>query len=180
MNILDLIIAFILICFAISGLKKGLIHEAFYLASFIIGIYGALCFSDFIADWLKTIIDIGEEYISIVAFIITFVLFVFLIRMLGQTLSNIMEAIYLGFIDKIGGFIFGLLKGALILSIIILIMNVLGLTGFIDKSIRKTSPLYTYTEQIANILYKNQDVVKNSIDKGFDKIEDVIETSLTK
>lgn len=180
MNILDLIIGVILIFFAISGLKKGIIHETFYLASFIIGIYGALYFSGLVADWLATIINIGKEYISIVAFIITFLLFVFAIRLLGQAIGGIIEAINLGFIDKIGGALFGILKGALILSIIIMIFNVLGITGFIDKNVRNSSPLYTYTEQIANVLYKNQDVVKNSINKGFDKIEDVIETSLTK
>lgn len=180
MNILDIIIGFILICFAISGLRKGFIYESFHLASYIIGIYGALYFSDMVADWLSTIINIGFEYISVVAFIITFVLFAFAIRMLGQALNTIIEAMYLGLIDKIMGAAFGFLKGALILSIIIMIMNVLGITGFIDKDIRNSSPLYTYTEQIANTLYKNQDIVKKSIENSLERIEDIIETSLTK
>lgn len=180
MNILDLIIGVILILFALSGLRKGLIQEAFYLASFIIGIYGALFFSSMIGDWLSTVINIGTEYISIAAFIITFILFFLVVRLAGRALSSVIEAISLGFIDKIGGALFGILKGALLLSIIIMVMNVLGITGFIDKKVRNTSPLYTYTEQIANTLYKNQDIVKESIDNSFNKIENIIETSLTK
>ena len=66
MNILDLIIGIILVLFAISGLRKGLIIEAFYLASFIVGVYGAMYFSDVVAEWMYTLIDKGAEYVRIV------------------------------------------------------------------------------------------------------------------
>ena len=65
MNILDLIIGIILVLFAISGLRKGLIIEAFYLASFIVGVYGAMYFSDVVAEWMYTLIDKGAEYVSV-------------------------------------------------------------------------------------------------------------------
>ena len=125
MNVLDLIIGIILILFAISGLRKGLIIEAFYLASFIVGIYGAMYFSDWVASWLADFVDAALDYLTIIAFIITFVIFVVLTRFIGRLVSDFVSAIYLGFFDKIGGFLFGILKGGLILSVIILIMNIL-------------------------------------------------------
>lgn len=180
MNILDLIIGFILILFAIAGLRKGLIIEAFYLASFIVGIYGAMFFSDAVAGWMSGFIEVGTEYLAIIAFIVTFVLFVVLIRLLGRLFSGLVEAISLGFVDKIGGFFFGALKGALITSIIIMIMNIFGLTAFIGKDVRNGSVLYKYTESIANTLYKNHDVVRDSMQTSIDTIENIVETSLTK
>ena len=191
MNVLDLIIGIILILFALAGLRKGLIIEAFYLASFVAGVYGAMYFSEAVADWMSDFISVGEEYLTIVSFIVTFVLFVILIRFLGRILSGLLDAICLGFIDKIGGFIFGILKGALLVSIIIIVMNVFGLNDLINKNLRQSSPLYSCTESIANMLYEHhddfEDVIedaidrsKDKIDKGVDIIEDIVETSLTK
>jgi membrane protein required for colicin V production len=179
MNVLDLIIGVILLIFAIAGLRKGLIIEAFYLASFIVGIYGAMFFSDAVAAWMSDFVKADGDIIAIIAFILTFIGVMVLVRFLGRTISNLVEAICLGLIDKVGGFIFGLFKGALIVSILIMIMNVLGLSYVVDD-VKKDSLLYPQVEEIANVLYKNHDVVKESIDNSIEKIEDVIETSLTK
>mgnify|MGYP003479094351 CR=1 FL=1 len=157
MNVLDLIIGIILILFAIAGLRKGLIIEAFYLASFIVGIFGAMYFSDWVASWLAGFVD---------AFIITFVIFVVLTRFLGRIVSDLVSAIHLGFFDKIGGFLFGILKGGLILSVLILIMNVFGLTNLINANVKRTSILYPYVENVANILYKNHEVVRDSMKRS--------------
>ena len=179
MNVLDLIIGVILLIFAIAGLRKGLIIEAFYLASFIVGIYGAMFFSDAVAEWMSTFVKADGELVAIIAFILTFIAVMVLVRFLGRLMSGIVEAISLGLIDKIGGFVFGFFKGALIVSILIMVMNVLGLSSIVD-GVKKDSFLYPKVEEIANVLYKNHDVVKESIDNSIEKIENVIETSLTK
>ncbi len=179
MSILDLIIGVILLIFAFAGLRKGLIIEAFYLASYIIGIYGAMFFSDTVAAWMSGFIKNSNEIVAIVAFIITFIAVLVLVRFLGRLISSLVEAISLGFIDKIGGFAFGAMKGALIISIFILILNVLGFSSIMDE-IKTDSILYPRIENVANVLYKNHDVVKESIDDSLEKIENVIETSLTK
>ena len=169
MNVLDLIIGIILLLFAIAGLRKGLIIEAFYLASFIVGIYGAMYFSDVVADWMAGFVDVGKEYLAVIAFIVTFILFVVLIRFLGRLVSGLVDAISLGFLDKIGGFFFGIIKGALLTSIIIMVMNIFGLSSLIRKDIRKGSILYTYTESLANKLYKNHEVIKGSMSENLNQ-----------
>lgn len=179
MNVLDVIIGIILILFALAGLRKGLIIEAFYLASFIVGVYGAMFFSDAMAVWLSTFVKADGELIAIIAFVLTFIAVMILVRFLGRLISNIVEAVSLGIVDKIGGSIFGFFKGALIVSILIMTMNVLGLSSIVD-GVKKDSFLYPKIEGIANILYKNHDVVKESINNNIEKIENVIETSLTK
>lgn len=190
MNILDIIIGVVLLLFALAGLRKGLIIEAFYLASIIIGIYGAMFFSDAMSDWLSEVINVAPEYLALVAFIITFIIFLIIIRFLGRMISGLIEAIHLGFIDKIGGFVFGLIKGALLLSILIMTLNIFNIGELVDKDTRKNSALYTHVENIANTLYKNHELIEESMERSFDKgldffedgldkIEDVIETSLT-
>ena len=191
MNVLDLIIGIILVLFAITGLRKGLIIEAFYLASFLFGAYGAMHFSDAVADWMSDFINVSEDYLTIISFIVTFIIVLILVRLLGRVISRLLEAISLGFVDKIGGFIFGVLKGALLVSVIIMIMNVFGASDLINNDLRESSKLYTLTESIANTIYDNredlEDTVENALDKSMDKIEDkmdaienIVETSLTK
>ena len=191
MNVLDLIIGIILVLFAITGLRKGLIIEAFYLASFLFGAYGAMHFSDAVADWMSDFINVSEDYLTIISFIVTFIIVLILIRLLGRVISRLLEAISLGFVDKIGGFIFGVLKGALLVSVIIMIMNVFGASDLINNDLRESSKLYTLTESIANTIYDNredlEDKVENALDKSMDKIEDkmdaienIVEKSITK
>lgn len=166
MNVLDLIIGIILILFAIVGLRKGLIIEAFYLASFIVGIFGAMYFSDWVASWLSGFVDAALDYLTVIAFIITFVIFVVLTRFLGRLVSDLVSSVHLGFFDKVGGFLFGILKGGLILSVIILIMNVFGLTNLINTNLKRSSFLYPHIENIANMLYRNHEVVRDSMNRS--------------
>ena len=191
MNILDIIIGIVLLLFAFAGLRKGLIIEAFYLASIIIGLYGAMFFSDAMSNWLSEIINVEAQYLALVAFILTFILFMVLIRFVGRIISGLIEAIHLGLIDKIGGFIFGIVKGALLLSILIMVLNIFNISDAINNDTRRNSALYPRIENIANTLYKNHEVIEDSMQKSFnkgmdffedglDKVENVIETSLTK
>ena len=137
MNYLDVIIGLILLLFAYKGLKKGLIVEAFSLAAFLIGIYGAMYLSDITAKGLAKIIDAPQEIMTIIAFIITFIILAILVTFIGKLISKIVEALFLGFIDKIGGFVFGIVKGALLISILILVLNFFGLTDIVDNKILK-------------------------------------------
>ncbi len=179
MNYLDVIIGLILLLFAYKGLKKGLIVEAFSLAAFIIGIYGAMYLSDITAKGLSKIIDAPQEIMTIIAFIITFIILAILVTLIGKLISKIVEALFLGFIDKIGGFVFGMVKGALLVSILILVLNFFGLTDIVDNKTKKNSFLYRSTESIAYYLYDNYDVVNKTIEKnikkGIDTIEDFAE-----
>lgn len=168
MNVLDFIIGVILILFALAGLRKGVIIEVFYLASFIIGIYGAMLFSDLVAVWLSEWLKASTDILIIIAFILTFIAFLILIRWIGRMISRLIEAIHLGFIDKLGGLVFGILKGALILSVFIMLMNIFNLSDLIDKQTRKESVLYSSIEQIANTLYKNHYIIEDSINKSAD------------
>lgn len=191
MNVLDVIIGIVLVLFAITGLRKGLIVEAFYLASFLFGAYGAMHFSDAVADWMSDFLNVSEDYLTIISFIVTFIIVLVLVRFLGRIISRLLEAISLGFLDKIGGFIFGVLKGTLLVSVLVMVMNVFGASDLINDDLRKSSKLYTLTDSIANTIYDNredlEDRIEDALDKSMDKIdekmdaiENIVETSLTK
>ncbi len=52
MNYIDIILLILLAWGLISGLKNGLVHEVASLAALILGVVGAIHFSDFTSDLL--------------------------------------------------------------------------------------------------------------------------------
>ncbi len=179
MNYLDIIIGIILILFAIVGLRNGIIREAFSLAAFIGGIYGAMRLSDMVGHWLGKIINVSPEWMSVISFIIVFVALALLINWLGNWIAQLVESISLGFIDKIGGIVFGIAKGFLLVGVLILLLDFFGIKDVLNEETRKGSKLYKYSEDVATWIYDNKDGWINKIEEKFkdkdDDVEDLID-----
>jgi len=123
LNLLDIILVIPLLWFAYNGYKKGLIIEIASLAAFILGLYFAFYFSDVTANYLKQYFAINQEYMAVISFIVTFIVVLFAVLALGKILEKFIDILLLGFLNKLAGAAFGLLKGALFLSIIIFVIN---------------------------------------------------------
>ena len=160
MNYLDIIIAIVLLIFGLKGLRKGLIVEVVSLLAFGAGIYGAMHFSDFTAERLQDFMEIKPQYLNTIAFVLTFIILVVVVNLIGRLISKAIKSMNLGFFDKLGGFLFGVLKGVLLCSTFVLVLNNLQWTGIIKEEVRKDSFLYTYVEKTVPYLYKGFDLVK--------------------
>ena len=160
MNYLDIIIAIILLVFGIKGLRKGLIIEVVSLLAFGVGIYGAMHFSDFTAEHLQDFMEINPQYLNTIAFVLTFIIMVVVVNLIGRLISKLMKSLNLGFFDKLGGFLFGVLKGVLLCSTFVLVLNNLQWTGVIKEEVREESFLYKHVEETVPYLYKGFDLVK--------------------
>jgi len=123
MNYIDIILAILLALAAISGFRKGLVAEIASLAALILGIWGAIRFSYVTSDFLTGYFDISPQYLSIISFVVTFIVIVILVHIIGKATKKILEAVMLGFLNKLAGLIFGVLKAALILSIILVLFD---------------------------------------------------------
>lgn len=123
MNYIDIILGILLLIAAINGFRKGLIAEVASLAALILGIFGAIKFSYITSDFLVEKFDLQTDYLNIISFAVTFVVIVILIHLLGKIITKIADTIMLGFVNKMAGFIFGILRAALILSIVLVVFN---------------------------------------------------------
>ena len=68
---LDIALALPFLWAAIRGVRKGLIMEVTGLVALFLGAYAALFFSDLAAHWLDAEFAIGEAYLGITAFAVT-------------------------------------------------------------------------------------------------------------
>jgi len=156
MNTFDIIIAALLIFGFVRGLLKGLFVEVASLVALIAGIYGAIHFSYFVGNFLVNYVSWEERYITIVSFAITFAIIVLVIALLGKLLTKIADFAALGFLNKLLGGVFGVLKFGLILSIVLLVFAKLNDTiPFISDEQKEESILYKPVKNLAPTLFPN-------------------------
>lgn len=123
MILIDLILGVLLIFGLIKGFLNGLFVEVASLLALVLGVYGAINFSYYISDYINPKIPWNEQTMNIVAFSITFIIIVLAITIAGKALTKIADFAFLGMINKLLGGVFGLLKTALILSVLLLILT---------------------------------------------------------
>ena len=161
MNYLDIIIAIILFLFGFKGFRKGLIIEVVTLLAFAVGIYGAMHFSDFTAAHLQDFMEINPKYLNTIAFVLTFILLVVLVNLIGRWITNLVKAMNLSFWNKLGGFVFGVAKGVLLCSILVMVLNNFQLIGVVKPEVREQSKLYPFIEETVPYVYRGFDLVKD-------------------
>lgn len=123
MNWIDFIIIAVLAFGLIQGFIDGLIIEIAELVALVAGIWGAIRFSGWTAGRLNEWFDMQSSWTGIVAFAITFIVIMIAVYLLGKLIDSMLKAISLGFVVKTLGAIFGVLKMALILSVIFVFLN---------------------------------------------------------
>ncbi|TVR40285.1 MAG: CvpA family protein [Bacteroidia bacterium] len=149
MNILDLIIAVILVLGAIRGYQKGFFYEAATLAGLVAGVFIAILLASIAGNIVESLFEWNTQVIKIVVFILVFLLVVWLIRLLGALLTKLFKALMLGFVNRIAGFALGLIKWAIILAILFMVLEFID-SGqrVIPKEIQANSSLYSILESL--------------------------------
>ncbi len=123
MNYIDIILVILLLLAAVNGFRRGLISEVASLAALVLGVWGAIEFSYITSEFLTETMGWEPGHLNIISFIITFIAIVILVHLVGSSLSKLVEAAMLGWANRITGLVFGVLKTAFILSILLLVFN---------------------------------------------------------
>jgi membrane protein required for colicin V production len=170
MNYIDIIILIILGFSMVRGFINGLVIEIASLAALIFGIWGAIKFSSFTAYKLYEYFDMTGQYIGIISFIITFIIIVIVIHFLGMLIDKLMEAVALGFLMKLLGIVFALLKTTLILSVIFVILNSIDARRpFLPRQKIEGSMLFNPISDIAPALFPK--IGEGDLVHSFDRLK---------
>ncbi len=154
MQYIDIVIIGFLIYGVIRGIWDGLFVALASFVSLLLGIYLALKFSNVLQSILSDHVDWSPQTTQIVAFAVTFVLVVVGITILAKVFTKLASFASLGWINKIAGGFFGLLKTILILSIILNLFEKINLNHtFISKEILEKSICYTPIMELSQSIY---------------------------
>ena len=117
MNWLDIIIIIALIIPIFAGLRMGIIKAALSLAGLIVGVVLASNFYQELGGVLNFIAD--EKIANIVAFILILAVVMVIANVAAALLKYTAKAILLGWVDRLGGAVFGLFMGAIFMGAIL-------------------------------------------------------------
>ncbi|MBI9063393.1 MAG: CvpA family protein [Marinilabiliaceae bacterium] len=152
MNYFDIVIGVILILGLVKGFKNGLVIELAALAALVLGLLGAVHFSDITESYLAQYLE--SNYIGIIAFVITFVVIVIGVHLLARVIDKLIKAVALGPVNRITGALFSLLKYAFIISVLLAVVNGLERNfNFLPEEQKESSILYEPIASIAPFVF---------------------------
>lgn len=150
MNYFDVIIIVLLIWAAYRGFNRGLVVMVATFIALIAGLWGAIRFSGSVGEWLVNTMNVSSPYTHLVSFTITFIGIVILINIIAILLSRLLDAVALGFVNRLLGIVFGVLKMALLLSVFFIILNAFNKWhDFIPQDKIEKSLLYKPVSELA-------------------------------
>ncbi len=122
MNLLDYLLISILGFCLVRGIFRGLVKELSSIVGVLGGFYAAYTYYPRLAGPLSHWIA-NTGYLHIFSFLILFVVIYLLVSIAGVLIKHLMHIALLGWVDRLGGGVFGTVKGLLITTVLILILT---------------------------------------------------------
>ena len=123
MNILDVLIGIPLGWAMIKGFSRGFVYEITALLALILGIYIAINFSGYAADFMTNVLHWKGKSVWLASLLITFAVVVVGIKLLGQIMEKIAESLSMGPLNHVAGGLVAGFKSALMISMFIYLIN---------------------------------------------------------
>lgn len=151
---LDIVICIFLIIAAFKGYSNGFLKELASLVAIIAGAYGAFYFSEYLQGFIARIYNFSEEFLIVVSFAVTFLIIVIVINIIANILTKIADFAMLGFLNKLLGALFGVIKRILVIGVILMLLNIYGdRIALISEKNKEESVLYHPITAISIFLF---------------------------
>ena len=138
----------------ITGISKGFVAQLVSLVSLIAGVWAAFHFSKPLANWLGGFITLEPNIMNIVAFALCVILTVLLLNLAGKAITKLLQMAALGWANRLLGFLFAILKTALVLIVLIFIFEPLNdQFSLVKPEIIDSSVIYHTLDGLADKIF---------------------------
>lgn len=154
MNIIDIIILLCCVPAIFCGLSKGFIAQVAALVALVLGAWMSFHFSNVVVEWLKPVMDVSPAVLQAIAFTIILIGVFFALTLAGKMLEGIVKIVMLGWLNKLLGVVFALLKVVLVIGLFILLFD--SVTTALEIDCSKTiseSLFYTPIKDFADVFF---------------------------
>ncbi len=154
MNIIDIIILVCCIPALFHGFSKGFVSQAISLIALVLGVWLSFKFSVPFGDWLKSFADLPGTVLHIIAFALILTIVMLVLTLIGKAIEKVVKLAMLGWLNKLLGIVFALLKAVLIIGLVIIIFDAIyNLVPFVSSDTLNESVLYNPIKSIANTVF---------------------------
>ncbi len=159
MNLLDIAILIIVALMTVRGFFRGIVQEAATLLGMIVSFFLAALYYKDLASWLDRFLPNHQILLSFFCFVFLFILCIFLFNFLAILARGAIRLALLGWLDRTLGGLFGLIKGAVIIFVLVTILTVFyPKSGPLVKNSRFFPSILTFTEKLTSLIpYKIKD-----------------------
>ncbi|EAI9112178.1 CvpA family protein [Campylobacter jejuni] len=159
----------------LKGIINGLIKEIFGLLGIIGGVFIASKYATQAAEFIQSAfykIE-NQSLAGFAGFLAILIIFWIVCLLVGNFLSKLIKLSGLGFLDRIGGFIFGGAKIFLIFAILVFcVARIDFLNDKLDNFAKNSYTLNLLKEMGSFIM--NQPLTENSLDHANEKLQDIV------
>ena len=148
MNAFDIVVIVIISFCLIRGAFKGLIGEVSGIIGVVAAFYGAYTYYPMITVYAQKWIE-NTGVRNILAFFIIFCAILIVVGLVSLLIRKILNLVFLGWVDRTFGLVFGAAKGVLIVSVIFIMM-----TSFFPENSKflTTSKLSPYIAKVSEAM----------------------------
>ena len=177
---LDAVLAIPLLWMLYKGFTRGFIMEISRLIALLAGVYLAARFSTLLSQYIYKNTTITWEFLPIICFAVILIGVIVLVYFFGKVLEGAVKLVAMGWADKAAGAFFGLVRGAFLLSLLLLMMDRFSLLKeFEDSDTAKNAYLFQPIRSIAPFVMPildeiDRDTLMDRIDRTADEVEESI------
>ena len=152
-NYIDLAVVCLIVYSLVRGAYRGFFVEASSLLALVLGVFGALHFSNFTASLLANYIE--WDYLPLLAFALTFIGIIIGVAWIGKLLTKLAKAVLLGFLNRLLGALFGACKWLVICGVLVWILGQIDVFfSFLPETLKDNSLVFEPLEELGAYLFK--------------------------
>jgi membrane protein required for colicin V production len=121
-TIISIVIMVTILFFLIDGIRRGLMRQFFEVIGLFAAFVGAYAIGHYLAENFQSSARLSHQAILIVSSVVVFIVIVVVFHMIGLLFQKIVSVTVLGPVDRVGGAIFGALKGILFVSLVCVVV----------------------------------------------------------
>ncbi|MBI4764571.1 MAG: CvpA family protein [Deltaproteobacteria bacterium] len=153
MNLLDIAILIIVALMTIRGFFRGIVQEAATLLGLIASFFLSALYYKNLSVWLERFAPNHQIILSFFCFVFLFILCIFLFNFLAILARGAIRLALLGWLDRTLGGLFGLIKAAVILFVLVTMLTVIyPKSGPVVEGSRFFPSILTVTEKLSALI----------------------------
>lgn len=154
MNVLDIIL---LICFipaVIQGIRNGFIAQIISIAALILGVWASARFTPEVSSWLAQYITVSEQVMKVISFAAILITSFLILAVAGKFLEATFKLVMLGWLNRLLGAVFSLVKAGLVIGLVIMAFCSLNNTfNFVSEEVLNESVLFPPLKNLAYTVF---------------------------
>lgn len=176
MNYLDYIIIAFVAVFTFKGLFRGLIFEVVGFLAVILAFILATKYMSDAAKWVDDFLNVSPTVATILGFLLIFFAVILIFQVVAHFLHKVVQYSFLGWLEKLAGGMVGFLKGAVAISLIILLISFIPLSEQLipgQNQSKLFTPTRNFAPKIFNFMMKFIPHSKSFYDEVVESIENL-------